>query len=342
MSRSRRGFTVVELLVSVGLIGLLCALTMPAVQSSREKARGMQCRHQLRQLALALQNHEATHQAFPRGGVMVNDGTSGQTPRCHAPHIYLLPFLDQADAFHQIDRRIATDRYLAIIAGVNDANEAIKRRRFPIFVCPSEVQSGQNVLNSYRANIGVTTAPYRVWRERLSNAGSFFPTSHACTAADFGDGLSQTVAFSERIADDGNSRVYSPAADWWQAGYRSGVPSNLSQKTQAEISTWFISECASLRELSPPHASDLGSRWFDAGLMDTWYNHALTPNHHVPDCGITGGAMAADIVTARSHHTHGVNVVFMDGSARLVSVGIDERVWQAWGTRNGNEVVTGE
>ena len=64
----RRGFTLVELLVVIAIIGVLVALLLPAVQAARESARRTQCTNQLRQLAIAFQNHHDAHKHLPTGG----------------------------------------------------------------------------------------------------------------------------------------------------------------------------------------------------------------------------------------------------------------------------------
>lgn len=63
-----RGFTLVELLVVIAIIGVLIALLLPAVQSARESARRTQCKNQLKQIGLAMQNHVSSLGVFPTGG----------------------------------------------------------------------------------------------------------------------------------------------------------------------------------------------------------------------------------------------------------------------------------
>jgi prepilin-type N-terminal cleavage/methylation domain-containing protein len=113
----RTGFTLVELLVVIAIIGILIGLLLPAVQAAREAARRMSCSNNLKQLGLAIHNHESSYRNIPAWGMEFTAAEYPTTP----PNPYfaltgdarrpfgalgqLLPFLEQTAIYNMFDHR---------------------------------------------------------------------------------------------------------------------------------------------------------------------------------------------------------------------------------------------
>jgi prepilin-type N-terminal cleavage/methylation domain-containing protein len=136
--RTLHGFTLIELLVVIGIIGILVALLLPAIQSAREAARASQCKNNMRQLAVALQNFETAKKQFPSGGQGTLPGTNQTGYDLHSTITWLLPYIENAPAANLMNLAFA----------YNDkrwpGNQTAAKTRIDVLLCPSNAGTEQD------------------------------------------------------------------------------------------------------------------------------------------------------------------------------------------------------
>jgi prepilin-type N-terminal cleavage/methylation domain-containing protein/prepilin-type processing-associated H-X9-DG protein len=128
------GFSLVELLVVIAVIGLLAGLLVPAIQSSRETARRMTCLNNLHQIGLGMLSFHDVYKRFPEGGVEVRllPGPNGKplypNGRQLAWSAYILPYVEMQSLAGRIDFRKAYD---------SPDNAPAAAEIVPLYLCPS-------------------------------------------------------------------------------------------------------------------------------------------------------------------------------------------------------------
>ncbi|MGH7201291.1 MAG: DUF1559 domain-containing protein [Planctomycetaceae bacterium] len=305
MSDNRSGFTLIELLVAIGIIALLLALILPAVQSARQAARRTECRNHLKQIGLAMLEHETTYRRFPSNGwgyEWIGDPDRGTDERQPGGWIYnILPYLEQTQLSELGEGEPPGDQRQSLAM--------LMQSRVAVFKCPDRpgdqaspgrIYSPRNALWSpyvaktdYAVNEGdfitdTGEGPLTLeegdsedypWRDTRKATGICFQRSEI-RAADITDGMSQTYMAGEKYVSRPNYQTYDDP----------GHDQSMFSGVDLDINRWTI---------DPPR----------------------------PD---------GDAIQERrfgSAHSGGCHFVLCDGSVRLIGYGIDREVHRRLGNR---------
>jgi prepilin-type N-terminal cleavage/methylation domain-containing protein len=191
-----RGFTLVELLVVITIIGILIALLLPAVQAAREAARRMQCSNNLKQMGLAMHNYMAAQDGFfPPGS---------PASRRQGLFTYMLPFLELSTIYDQLN--------LNGDAQTDPKNAAHRFTPVSTYVCPS--YSFPTVIRNLNPDMDGALTTYQgvggaffndsEGYDGSTSAGKvprngIFMFAKCSRIADVTDGTSNTLAIGEMV-----------------------------------------------------------------------------------------------------------------------------------------------
>jgi len=331
----RSGFTLVELLVVIAVIGILVALLLPAVQAAREAARRIQCSNNLKQIGLALHNHLSTHGNFPpagRGyGMCWGMPVDGEVKN-FSGLVSILPYLELQTIYDQFNHEEAFSDSNVNSSGMvvgnpaTNGNAALAETVLQAFLCPSDADETA-ILNDtllgfsstfYSPAAGFTGAGTNydfITSARTdknscndyNNSTSFdkrmFGEESETTAAQVTDGLSNTFMVGETTRRHLNGRGFAWA-------YRGWVMAGVD-----------------------PHPNEQ-----DAGI-NLWHMPWVHPTFQSPPTNPVVGWARTWWSPAASLHPGGCQFVMGDGSAHFVSESIQKSLLSSLSAMADGQIV---
>ncbi len=224
---SRRGFTLVELLVVISIIGILIGLLLPAVQGAMEAGRRTTCKNNLKQIGTAMQQHEAAHGTFPAGGWgwgWVGDADRGSGLDQPGGWIYnILEYVEQRPAH---DLGIGADATSKLAAHA-------RRNQVPIggFLCPSRRAkvlypfTASASANFNRTDMVAKTDYAANGGDKISTPGNMGIWSSNCSDADCGPPTGSPPISSSLVVNANKAMSFAPT----------GIVAALTMTTAADV-----------------------------------------------------------------------------------------------------------
>ena len=335
--RSKRGFTLVELLAVIAIIGILIALLLPAVQAARKAARRMECTNKLKQLGIAIHNYIDSNSSLPAAQ---SPGLSKRTGGRYSVFFTLLPYLEQQAAFDgymadaQKWQKADPSKSIASWEAGSSTYQAIYnlyRTNLPAMFCPSKPNLPAMGItgNVGKSNYAFCTGDWADSSGSDGNSRGVLPAIKIWNNLEYiVDGTSNTIVFGERAI--GGARVrkvkgalaYVPAAllnaNWPSKETYLSVSGCLSAQVGNEVSSIITDG-----DLDQESCGN--SMWIDGTTVRNGFSTILPPNVIAcsqKDSGVIREHSRA-LIPPSSYHSGGANCCLMDGSIKYVSDTID-------------------
>src|SRR4051794_13002209 len=160
--RSRRAFTLIELLVVIAIIAVLIALLLPAVQAAREAARRMQCVNNMKQLGLAFHNYASVNGSLPPGRIWAPTKTPPNFPTIFANcqntpwFVLMLPQFEQQNLANAFNYSLGSEGIpgpgFSQVLGFF-ANSSVAATKVNVFQCPSDTARQFQIPTAYAGGL---------------------------------------------------------------------------------------------------------------------------------------------------------------------------------------------
>jgi prepilin-type N-terminal cleavage/methylation domain-containing protein/prepilin-type processing-associated H-X9-DG protein len=306
------GFTLLELLVVIAVIGVLIGLLMPAVRSSSEAARRMACGNNFKQIGLALHNYHAAHDALPpaMGGTEGESIHSGNQRRLSGL-VPLLPFLEASKLWSEISEpmKVGSHVYPAMGPAPWVADYPPWQSEVATYRCPSvPTETGDFGLTNYAFSIGDMA---RSIHQPTKPRGVF-----ACLLTtrlrDVLDGTANTIAMAE-IGNDLDMSVVGQVAINQELAVLDN-PGSARALCDPKRPNFYPTTL----KLADPGR---GGRWADGSAGFGLVNTILPPNS--PSVAVLGSEAVDGLYSAGSYHQGGAHVLMADGAIKFIVNSID-------------------
>ena len=340
---ARPGFTLIDLLVVIAIIGVLIALLLPAVQAAREAARRAQCVSNLKQIGLAMHHYHSIHNSFPMGASSqpYDAAYDFNNYDCWSGLALMLPQLEQRAVYDAANFSFAPGAWEQYGYYCNSTafNAVIST-----FLCPSDGNANlqNDYINNYVLSYGTTN--YNT-NNVNGSTGLFAYYSKTYGMADDLDGTSNTIACSEFLTNNPGKRAGTGAtAALNQVKGNVGGGGTYLDASQNPNLLADLDRCSTSTNIGDRDGP--GVRWGLGATGATLFNTIVPPNGGGKyvwetcrlDCCVQ--STNAHYVTAFSNHPGGVNALMADGSVKFIKSTIAMPTWWALGTRAGGEIVS--
>jgi prepilin-type processing-associated H-X9-DG protein len=193
-----------EVMVVVGIVSILVALILPAVQKVRASADRMECSNRLRQIGLALHSYHGTRKALPPGMTFKADNGAYLFLSWNAR---LLPYLEQEAMWHTTEMAFKIDQNFS-----HQPPHANLDKVVPAFVCPADPRAQTAAFCAPLKLTVAFTSYLGVEGINLKTLDGILYVDSSTRLEEIVDGTSNTLMVGERP----------PSADnrfgWWYAG----------------------------------------------------------------------------------------------------------------------------